>query len=127
MAITTETIESRDPAVRGRHPAGAADHSAQITAALTELRLDLAARGLAWQEFEGVDGAGVYDGTNPELDALHELIALAFIHRSLAETADDRWERAARHYERCYRERVDTQEFATYHGAAHQRTARIFL
>ncbi len=114
MPVTTPTIEARDPAVKGRYPPESEDHSAQIAAALRDLRLDLEARGLVWSRFEGVDAEGIYDGTNRELDALHELKALELVHRSLSESPSDRWDAAARHHRAAYEGRLAALTFATY-------------
>lgn len=123
MAVTTTTLETRDPAVQGRYPSGAADHSAQIGAALEELRRELELRGYGWTGFSGVAPDGTYDGSNPELGPLHELKALELIHRSLAEAADDRWERAAHHYAGLFHDRVTAAGFTTYTGDAGSGTS----
>ncbi len=117
MSVTTSSLENRDPAVTGRYPPGAEDHSAQIGAALAELRRELEIRSFVWTRFAGVDSDGVYDGTagtNGELDMLHELKALELIHRSLSETAGDRWERAALYYQKLFTDRLQALTFATY-------------
>ena len=114
MPVTTTSVENRDPAVRGRYPSPAADHAAQIASALSDLRAELESRGFVWTRFAGVDASGVYGGTNAELDSLHELKALELIHRSLTETADDRWERAASHYAQRFYGRRNGRLFTTY-------------
>ena len=104
--ISTALLLKRDPNLGERWPSAQSSWLEQIETALADLRRDLRLRGFEWEFFVGFDsGSGAaenYDGSNEELNDLHEAKSLEVIYRVCSRSEPERWSVLAEKFENLY-------------------------
>lgn len=118
--VTTALLTKRDPNLSERWPSSQSSWAEQIETALADLRRDLRLRGYEWELFAGFDpgsGAEDYDGSNEEINDLHEARALEIVYRACSRSEPERWSVLAEKFENFYAALLDRYAGAEPPGA----------